>query len=228
MKTPNPGKEEKPALGITGRSKPKQEPVLSDQDSTTADESDVEVNFRKLRDFAQRGAPVEPPAPAPDSRRSLSTFQLADSNGAASLTSPPATARPRTIGETEAGEVYRDTSQREPTEAVHKPRGILGKIGGRVKREKESEVKDPPATVKANMPEDNNTIGNVSQGGRQTTRPPPATVTSRTAFQPQSSPPLPPPPPRETSQERANNKREELKRQLESKSNANVKKKRKF
>ena len=224
---PNPGKEEKPAFGIIGKSKPKQEPVLSDQDSTTADESDLEVNFRKPRNSAQRGAPVEPPAPVPDSRRSLNARQLADSNGVASLTPPPATARPETIGETEAGEVYRDKSQSEPTEAVHKPKGILGKIGGRAKREKESEVKDSPATVKANMPEDNNTIGYVSQGGRQLTRPLPTTVTSRTLSQPQSSPP-PPPPHRETSQERANKKREELKRQLDSKSNANVKKKRKF
>lgn len=225
---PNPGKEEKPAFGIIGKSKPKQEPVLSDQDSTTADESDLEVNFRKPRNSAQRGAPVEPPAPVPDSRRSLNALQLADSNGVASLTPPPATARPETIGETEAGEVYRDKSQSEPTEAVHKPKGILGKIGGRAKREKESEVKDSPATVKANMPEDNNTIGYVSQGGRQLTRPLPTTVTSRTISQPQSSPPPPPPPHRETSQERANKKREELKRQLDSKSNANVKKKRKF
>lgn len=221
MKTPNPGKEEKPALGIVGRSKPKQEPVPSDQDSTTADESDLEVDFRRLRKFAQKGAPVEQPAPAPDSRRSLNA--IADSNGATSLTPPPTTTRPRALGETEAGEVYRDTSKPEPAEAVHKPKGIFGKIGGRAKREKESEVRDQPATVKANMPEDNNTIGYVSQGGRQLTRPPPATVTGRTLFQPQPSPP-----PRETSQERANNKREELKRQLESKSNANVKKKRKF
>ncbi len=227
MKTPNPGKEEKPALGIAGRSKPKQEPVPSDQDSTTADESDLEVNFRKPREFAQRRAPVGQPAPAPDSRRSLNA--IADSNGATNLTSTPTTTRPRALGETEAGEVYRDTSKPEPAEAVPKPKGTLGKIGGRAKREKESEVQDPPATVKANMPEDNNTIDYVSQGGRQLTRPPPATVTGRTRFQPQPSPPPPPaPPPRETSQERANNKREELKRQLESKSNANVKKKRKF
>lgn len=198
----------------------------SDQDSTTADESDLEVNLRKPREFAQRGAPVEQPAPAPDSRRSL--IAIADSNGATNLTSPPTTTRPRALGETEAGEVYRDTSKPEPAEAVHKPKGIFGKIGGRAKREKESEVQDPPPTVKANMPEDNNTIGYVSQG-RQLGRPPPATVTGCNLFQPQPSPPPPPPPPpRETSQERANNKREELKRQLESKSNANVKKKRKF
>lgn len=226
MKSPNPGKEEKPTLGIVGRSKPKQEPLLSDQDSTTADESDLGVNFRKPRELAQRGAPEEQPALPSESRGSLNAFQIADSNGAASLTPPFATARPRALGEMGAGELYRNTSKPEPAEAVHKPKGILGKIGGRAKREKESEVQDPPATVKANMPKDNNTIGYVSQGGRQLSRPPPATVTSRTLFQPQSSPP--PPPPRETSQERANSKREELKRQLEIKSNANVKKKRKF
>lgn len=211
MKSPNPGKDEKPALGIVGRSKPKQEPLLSDQGSTTADESDLGVNFRKPRELAQRGAPEEQPALPSDSQRSLNSFQIADSNGAASLTSPFATARPRASGETGAGEFYRNTSKPEPAEAVHKPKDTLGKIGGRAKRDKESEVQDPPA---------------VSQGGRQLSRPPPATVTSRTLFQPQSSPP--PPPPRETSQERANSKREELKRQLESKSNANVKKKRKF
>lgn len=227
MKTPNPGKEGKPALGIVGRSKPKPEPVPSDQDSTTADESDLGVNFRKLREFAQKEAPVEQPAPAPDSRRSLNA--IADSNGATNLTSPSTTTRPRALGETEAGEVYRDTSKPKSAEAVQKPKGIFGKIGGRAKREKESEVQDPPATVKANISEDNNTIGYVSQGGRQLNRPPPATVTGRKLFQPQPSPPPPPsPPPRETSQERANNKREELKRQLESKSIANVKKKRKF
>lgn len=226
MKTPNPGKEGIQALGIVGRSIPKQEPVPSDQDSTTADESDLEVNFRKQKAFARIGVPVERPGRAPDSGRPLNA--VADSNGATNLTSPPTATRPRTPGETETGEVYRDTSKLEPVEAVHKPKGIFGKIGGRAKREKETEVQDPPATVKADITEDNNTIGHVNQGGRQLPRPPPATVNSRTIFQPQSPPPPPPPPPRETSQERANKKREELKRQLESKSNANVKKKRKF
>lgn len=196
----------------------------SDQDSTTADESDLEVKFRKPREFAQRGASVE--QPATDSRRSLNA--KADSNEG-SKPSPPTITRPQTLGETEAGELYQDTSKTEPAETVHKPKGVLGKIGGRAKREKESEVQDPPATVEASMPEDNNTIGYVNQRGRQLNQPPPATVTGLTLYQPRSSPPPPPsPPPKETSQERANKKREELKRQLESKSNANVKKKRKF
>lgn len=223
MKTPNPGKEGKPALGIVGRSKPKQDFVPYDQDSTTADESDLEVNFRKPREFAQRGASVE--QPASDSRRPLNAKP--DSNEG-TKPSPPIITRPRTLEETKAGEVYRDTSKPKPVETVHKPRGVLGKIGGRAKREKESEVQDPPAKVEASMPEDNNTIDYVNQRGRKLTRPPPATVTGRTLYQSQSSPPPPPSPPRETSQERANKKREELKRQLETKSNANVKKKRKF
>lgn len=208
-----------------GRSISEQEPVPSDQDSTTADESDLEVNIPKRKAFARRIGPVEKPARAPDSGRSLNA--VADSDGLTNLTSAPTATRPRTLGETETGDVYRDTSKPELAEAVHKPKGIFGKIGGRAKREKETEVQDPPAAVKANITEDNNTIGYVNQGGRQLTRPPPATVNSRTIFQPQSPPP-PPPSPRETSQERANKKREELKRQLESKSNANVKKKRKF
>lgn len=198
----------------------------SDQGSTTADESDLEANSPKRKTFARRIGPVENPARAPDSERSLNA--VADSNGENNLNSQPTTIRPRTLGETETGEVHRDTSKPEPAEAVHKSKGIFGKIGGRAKREKETEIQDLPATVKANITEDRNTIDYVNQRGRQLTRPPPATVNNRTIFQPQS-PPLPPsPPPRETSQERANKKREELKRQLESKGNANVKKKRKF
>lgn len=196
----------------------------SDQDSTTADESDLEVKIRKPRELAQRGASVEQPATG--SRRSLNS--KADSNEV-SKPSPPTITRPQTLGETEAGEVYRDTSEPELAETVHKQKGVLGKIGGRAKREKESEVQDPLATVEASIPEENNTIGYVNQRDGKLTRPPPTTVTGRTLYQPQSSPPPPPsPPPRETSHERANKKREELKRQLESRSNANVKKKRKF
>lgn len=230
MKTPNPEKEEKPALGYIRKSKPKQEPMLSDQGSTTADESDLEVKVRKPRELTRRGAPVEPPVPAIDSRPLPNAFQTADPNGTASLTSHPTTARPRALGQAEAEDGHQNMSQTKITEAVHKPKGILGKIGGRVKREKEGELRDPPATVRENMPEDNSTIGYKSPERRQLTQPPSATVTSRALLQPQSSTPLPPPPPppRETSQERANKKREELKRQLESRSNANVKKKRKF
>lgn len=196
--------------------------MLSDQDSTTADESDLEVNVRKPRDFTRRGAPIEPPA------RSLDAFQTAHKNGTVSPISQPTTASTRALGETEAQVGSRNMSQPKPTEAVHKPKGILGKIGGRVKREKGSELKDPPASVNANIPEDTTIISYVSPESRKFTQPPLATVNSRALLQPQSSPPPPPTPPRETSQERANNKREELKRQLESRINANVKKKRKF
>lgn len=226
MKTPNLEKAEKPAVGYIGRSKPKQEPVLSDPDSTTADESDLEVKHRKPREFTRRGAPVEPPAPAIDSQRLPNAFQTPDPNGTDSLTSHPTAARPRALGQAETEDGNRDMSQTKVTEAVHKPKGILGKIGGRIKREKESELKDSPATVEEHVPEDKSTIGYVSPESRQLTQPLPATVTSRALLQLQFSPP--PPAPRETSQERANNKREELKHQLESKSNANVKKKRKF
>ena len=228
MKTPNLEEEKKPAVEYIGRSKHKQEPVLSDLDSTTADESDLEVKLRKPRQFTPRGAPVDPPAPAIDSRRLPNAFKAPDPNGTASLTSHPTAAIPRALGQAETEDGNRDMSQPKVTEAVHKPKGILGKIGGRVKREKESELKDSPATVKEHVPEDKSTIGYVSPESRQLNQPPPV-VTSHALLQPQSSPSLPPPPtPRETSQERANNKREELKHQLESKSNANVKKKRKF
>lgn len=221
MKTPNAEKEEKPALGYIGRSRPKQEPGLSGPDSTTADENDLEASVRKPRELTRRGAPVEPPAPALDSRRSPNVFQ-ADPNGTASLTSYATTAGPRAIRQAEAEDGHRDMSQPKIPEAVQKSKGILGKIGGRVKREKESEYEGPPAIVKENSPRDNSTIGYLSSESRQFTQPPPATVSSRALPQPQLSPP------RETSQDRANSKREELKRQLESKGNANVKKKRKF
>lgn len=228
MRSPNLEKEAKPALGSLGRSKPKQEPVLSDPDSTTADESDLEVDVRKPREFTRRGGPVEPPAPALDSGRSPNVSQTAEPNGTARLNSHAIIAGPRALRQAGAEDGDRDLPQPKVSEAVHKSKGILGKIGGRAKRDKESEYTDPPATVKKNMPEDHSTSGYVSPESRQLTQPPPATATSRTLPQPQSSPPSPPPPPRETSQDRANNKREELKRQLESRSNANVKKKRKF
>lgn len=229
MNTPNLAKEEKPTVGYIERSKLKQEPVLSDLDSTTADESDLEETLRKPRQLTRREAPVDPPAPAIVSRQLPNAFQAPDPNVTASLTSQPTAVRPRALGQAETEDGNGDMCQPKVTEAVHNPKGILGKIGGRTKHEKESELKDSPATVKDDVPKNKSTIGYVTPESRQLNQPPPA-VTSRTLLQPQSSPSLPPPPPtpRETSQERANNKREELKHQLESKSNANVKKKRKF
>lgn len=105
------------------------------------------------------------------------------------------------------------------TESMPKPRGKLGRIGGKTKPEKRSELKDKPVSGRPTVLDDKIRATSVDTKGKEEDRvPADIGLTSPKASLTR----------RETSQERANNKREQLKRQLENKSNATVKKKRKF
>lgn len=118
----------------------------------------------------------------------------------------------------------KDSSPEIPVVPTSKPK--LGKIGGKGKLGKvggTGSVYDQNKGIPANRPE-----GRVS---------PKCEARDETAASKSSEPerkgrtveqPLEPSPPRETSQERANRKREQLKRELERKSQAASKKKRRF
>ncbi len=108
----------------------------------------------------------------------------------------------------------KDSSPETPMLPTSKPKlgtiggkGKLGKIGGTTSKKQEASV-----SSKQEARDENATPKPVEPEGR-----------GRTAQQPPE-----PSPPRETSQERANRKREQLKRELESKSQAAIKKKRRF
>ena len=106
--------------------------------------------------------------------------------------------------------------------AAQKPKGKLGRIGGRLKADGEEKSRTTasrdsatPSSRLEPKKHDNRLRAaqddiSPNRKGRSTTQP--------------SNPSLP----RETSQERANKKREQLKRELESKSSVGAKKKRKF
>ena len=108
----------------------------------------------------------------------------------------------------------KDSSPETPTIPTSKPRlgkiggkGMLGNLGGTTSNKQEAFV-----SPKQEARDQNASPQPVEPEGR-----------GRTAQQPPE-----PSPPRETSQERANRKREQLKRELESKSQAAIKKKRRF
>lgn len=112
------------------------------------------------------------------------------------------------------------------TEAMPKPRGKLGRIGGKTKPEKRSELKDKPVGGRPIVLDDKIRAASFDTKGKEDDRVPAdigSTAVDRVLTSPKASLTR-----RETSQERANNKREQLKRQLENESNAAVKKKRKF
>lgn len=112
------------------------------------------------------------------------------------------------------------------TEDVPKIKGRLGRIGGKTKPETQSKIKEKAISKRPAGLDDTTKTSFVDTAG-QDEEPVPADIRSETAGRvmtlPKASASR-----RETSQERANNKREQLKRRLENKSNATVKKKRKF
>lgn len=111
-------------------------------------------------------------------------------------------------------------------ETLPKSKGKLGRIGGRTKPEKLSESKYKPISGGPNVLDDTSRAASVDIEGKEEGQVP-ADIGSTTVVG-VLNPPKASVTRRETSQERANNKREQLKRQLENKSSATVKKKRKF
>lgn len=114
----------------------------------------------------------------------------------------------------------------ESVEAVPKSRGRLGRIGGKPKPEMRSELKDKLIGERPTVLDGTIKATSVDIGGKREERVP-TDIGSATVGRGLTSP-KDPVTRRETSRERADNKREQLKRQLENKSNAMVRKKRKF
>ena len=111
-------------------------------------------------------------------------------------------------------------------EAVPKFKGKLGRIGGKAKPEKRSELKGNLIGERPSILDDKSKASSVDNEGieeEQVSADIKPAMVSRALDPPKAFLTR-----RETSQERANNKREQLKRQLENKSNTTVRKKRKF
>lgn len=111
-------------------------------------------------------------------------------------------------------------------EAVTKSKGKLGRIGGKTKPEKRTELTDKPISGRSTVFDDTNKAASVDSEGEEDEQVPADTSSStvgRVLASPKASVTH-----RESPQKKANNKREQLKRQLENKSNSTVKKKRKF
>ncbi|MCJ1464946.1 hypothetical protein MMC07_003561 [Pseudocyphellaria aurata] len=112
------------------------------------------------------------------------------------------------------------------TEDVPKIKGKLGRIGGKTKPELRAEITEKSISKRPTGLDDTAMTASVVTAG-QDDKTVPADIRSGAAGR-VLTPIKTSVSRRETSQERANNKREQLKRQLENKSNATVKKKRKF
>ncbi|MCJ1425128.1 hypothetical protein MMC29_003016 [Sticta canariensis] len=111
-------------------------------------------------------------------------------------------------------------------EAVIKSKGKLGRIGGKTKPEKRTEFTDKPISGRSTAFDETNRAASVDSEGKGDKQVPADTESApvgRVLASPKASVTH-----RESPQKKANNKREQLKRQLENKSNATVKKKRKF
>ena len=108
-----------------------------------------------------------------------------------------------------------------------KPKSRIGKIGGKINSGTESSKPAGANPIKVTGPTkigENTEPGSIRMKQREPIlKPSEPTRVGRPTMQPPSSSPI-----RETSQERANRKREQLKRELESKCEAGAKKKRKI
>lgn len=111
-------------------------------------------------------------------------------------------------------------------EAVTKNKGKLGRIGGKTKSDKRTEFTDKPISGRSTVLDNTNRAAAVDSEGKedkQVSADRGSTTDGQALASPKASVTR-----RESPQKKANNKREQLKRQLENKSNATVKKKRKF
>lgn len=234
MKNPSLEREYKPAIELIERSKQKKKKADSDSGSTTVDESDGDIKLRKPQGFPPRETSAKLSTSVVESRRSPKVIRHSRQDYRSETESPTSPLPRGSIKALEEPTVENEPSPESlpiekprTTEAVQKPKGKLGKIGGMAKREKEMEPIDHAVRARPTTLTAASTAVTVDRGRKEMAQAPTNTV-GLTAVGRAPVRPKYPVAPRETSQERANNKREELKRQLESKSNANVKKKRKF
>lgn len=184
----------------------------------------------KSKYLPPRGTSAEPATPAVDSRsppkstKSLRKVCGSEANGF--VPQSPLDAG-RGSSETDVkhdfGSEYPLIERPKLAGAIQKPRPKLGRIGGNLNRNLRNEEGDRPAEGESTV------IGDASPDMEDKTESQhPINVIesprlSRALVQPASPVTI-----RESSQERANNKREQLKRNLENKTNSTVKRKRKF
>lgn len=227
------GKEKSAASDLESSHQPQQQETDLDHDSTTTNESDdqrdgdgqlqkpkVLPQDRCFRESAVRLTKSKlPPKPNPTLREAAG-FEI------------DAPIHPSAIDGTNASpEIYSEKNKPSQSESPKSPempksKGKLGRIGGKTNPEKRRELKDKPISGRLPVLDDTSRATSVDTESKKKEQAPRETASAavgRILTQPRASVT-----PRETSQERANNKREQLKRQLETKSNATVKKKRKF
>lgn len=205
--------------GVTPKSSP-------ENDDTTTDGSDVEASSRNSQD----------PPPNSSTRNSLaqtcgSNLLLKDQLDLSLVHRPTLVQEKPDLIKDVAPAILINKPDHED-DGLHgvtspKPRPRLGRIGGKAKGNKESETLNQTPILEQIRSDESNEVDTMQAEGSERRLLNPeiseSTRTARTSVR--SKPPLSP---RETSQERANIKREILKRELENKSHARVRKKRKF
>ena len=197
-----------------------------ENDDTTTDGSDVEASSRNSQD----------PPPNSSTRNSLapnfgSNLLLKDHPDLSLVHKPTIVQEKPDLIKDVAPTIlinkpdHGDDGLHEVTSLKARPR--LGRIGGKAKGNKESETLNQTDILEQIRSHESNEVDTMQaeESERHLLNPEisESTRIARTSVRSKS-----PSGPRETSQERANIKRETLKRELESKSNARVRKKRKF
>lgn len=205
---------------VTGTSSPE------NGDTTTDDDSDAEASSRNPHDSPPISSSRHSSAPTFGSK-SLSSDRL-DLNLVDRPTNAQGQAEPTKNTTPESSKSDPDHQNGVLNEVLSpklKPR--LGRIGGKTKSNKDGETQNQNPILERIPLHVSSEVDTIQvEGSKHHPLFPEALEPSRTG---RTSVRLKSPSvPRETSQERANNKREILKRELESKSNARAKKKRKF
>lgn len=201
---------------------------LDDDDTTTdnSGDSDEEVPSKKAQEPSQSPSAKHSPALLSGSKVSLNgdmgfnvTHRTADVSGNPQLCRDATPSSSTSISDPNGDTLDQVISP--------KPKPRLGTIGGKAKRNKDDGIATQNSTIKHNSSHDSVEI-NTMKADMNDYHPsnPEFSKSSRTGQIAVQS--ILPSVPNETSQEKANNKRENLKRELESKTNAREKKKRKF
>ncbi|EKD18130.1 uncharacterized protein L3040_007691 [Drepanopeziza brunnea f. sp. 'multigermtubi'] len=239
--SPNPTKGK---LGMVGKKKadlpPSPSPPANGEDETTADESSPP------REKQKTASPSPSPAPAPEAvPHRAKKVPLGRIGARKAAASPPPKPSPEPEPESSADTLPHDhdhsttTPPPAPPSSEPKPkRGKLGQIGRN--RKAASPSPEPPAEASAAATPKKRKLGTIGAGRRRADKSPEAKlevdsqeesgrrVLLKDLKDVRTKTPTPEPVVRETSTERADRRREELKKELEAKAKAPVKKKRKF
>ncbi len=216
--------------------------VADDGQSTTEDEDDLDAAPKQAVPTRTRRS-ITPQRHSAQPSPKLPNRKLGNIGGQKRQESALVQPSPRKLGTVggRSSQSVLPSSSKESTPAIispeSKPRAKLGAIGGRAKKtlpavteSEPSEQGSPPptkghkmGTIGGKRSKEGSIDGTVAEGPTRSENDEDELPSRARALTKEATPP-----PRETSQERANRKRDQLKRDLEEKAKAPVKKKRRF